>query len=141
MSTVTRPELSKKNTYYIEKHRYYELKHFCLQYPIWEKAYKALSGLSKRPVDLVIFENQGVSDPTGKCATAMLEYAEKMDLVKEAVTRTTPSAAGKLIFLSVTEGLSYDVIVARLGEDYGCSRDRFYKLYRQFFYILNETRK
>ncbi len=27
-----RPELSKKNRYYISKHRYYELKHLCLQY-------------------------------------------------------------------------------------------------------------
>lgn len=28
------PELSEKNPYWIERHRYYELKHFCLQYPI-----------------------------------------------------------------------------------------------------------
>lgn len=39
MSTTIHPELSKKNTYWIEKHRYYELKHFCLQYPIWKEAY------------------------------------------------------------------------------------------------------
>lgn len=29
-----RPELSKKNKYYISKHRYYELKHLCLQYSL-----------------------------------------------------------------------------------------------------------
>ena len=39
MATTIRPELSEKNPYWIEKHRYYELKHFCLQYPIWRKAY------------------------------------------------------------------------------------------------------
>lgn len=32
MSTTIRPEVSEKNQYWIEKHRYYELKHFCLQY-------------------------------------------------------------------------------------------------------------
>ena len=39
MSTVIRAELSKNNPYYISKHRYYELKHFCLQYNEWKKAY------------------------------------------------------------------------------------------------------
>ena len=42
MGTTLRAELSEKNPYWIEKHRYYELKHFCLQYPIWKKAYSAL---------------------------------------------------------------------------------------------------
>ena len=46
MATEIRPELSEKNPYWIGKHRYYELKHFCLQYPIWKKAYNALLGLS-----------------------------------------------------------------------------------------------
>lgn len=46
MGTTIRPELSEKNPYWIERHRYYELKHFCLQYPIWKKAYAALDGLA-----------------------------------------------------------------------------------------------
>lgn len=37
MATVIRAELSKNNKYWISKHRYYELKHFCLQYPEWQK--------------------------------------------------------------------------------------------------------
>ena len=42
MGTTVRPELSKKNRYWISKARYYELKHFCLQYPGWRKAYSEL---------------------------------------------------------------------------------------------------
>lgn len=42
MSTLIRPELSETNRYWIEKHRYYELKHFCLQYPLWRHAYNSL---------------------------------------------------------------------------------------------------
>lgn len=41
MGTIIRPELSEKNKYWLEKHRYYELKHFCLQYPLWKQAYLA----------------------------------------------------------------------------------------------------
>ena len=47
MSTTIRPEISEKNKYYIDKHRYYELKHFCLQYPLWEKQYNELSDFTK----------------------------------------------------------------------------------------------
>lgn len=43
MGTVVRADISKKNAYWIDKHRYYELKHFCLQYPIWAKTYAELS--------------------------------------------------------------------------------------------------
>ena len=37
MSTVIRPEISEKNKYWISKHRFYELRHFCLQYREWER--------------------------------------------------------------------------------------------------------
>lgn len=33
MGNIIRAEVSENNPYWIEKHRYYELKHFCLQYP------------------------------------------------------------------------------------------------------------
>lgn len=67
MGTTIRPELSEKNPYWIERHRYYELKHFCLQYPIWKKAYAALDGLSRRPSDLEVFSKKGeISDPMWK---------------------------------------------------------------------------
>lgn len=46
MATVLRPELSPKNKYHIDKHRYYELKHFCLQYPEWKKSYSAFDDTS-----------------------------------------------------------------------------------------------
>ena len=47
MSTTIRPKISEKNKYYINEHRYYELKHFCLQYPLWEKRYNELSDFTK----------------------------------------------------------------------------------------------
>ena len=46
MATILRPELSPKNKYYIDKHRYYELKHFCLQYSEWKKSYSAFDDTS-----------------------------------------------------------------------------------------------
>ena len=40
--------LSKKNKYYISKHRYYELKHFCLQYNEWIEELKKLDSQGRR---------------------------------------------------------------------------------------------
>ena len=71
MGTTIRPELSEKNPYWIERHRYYELKHFCLQYPIWKKAYAALDGLSRRPSDMEVF--------SGGLAIRLLDV-QKLDL-------------------------------------------------------------
>lgn len=33
-----------KSEYELSKHRFYELKHFCLQYPEWKKLYLAADG-------------------------------------------------------------------------------------------------
>ena len=89
MGTTIRPELSEKNPYWIERHRYYELKHFCLQYPIWKKAYAALDGLSRRPSDLEVFSKKGeISDPTVRCVEARSYYIERMKTVEQAAIAT-----------------------------------------------------
>ena len=138
MGTTIRPELSEKNPYWIEKHRYYELKHFCLQYPFWKKAYLALDGLAKRPSDLVLFSGQrDLSDPTAKCAEARIFYSNRMELV-ESVAEETDVVLGTYILQAVTSGISYDCLKARL--DIPCCKDVYYDLYRRFFWLLNKER-
>ena len=138
MSTTIRPELSEKNKYWIERHRYYELKHFCLQYPIWKKAYLSLDGLAKRPNDLALFPaRQHLGDPTAKCAEARIFYSDRMDMVEQVATATEPELA-KYILQSVTNGLSYDILKARL--EIPCCKDVYYDLYRRFFWLLNKER-
>lgn len=83
MGTTLRAELSEKNPYWIEKHRYYELKHFCLQYPIWKKAYAALDGTNTKTMNLamrVITNN--IDDPTSRycvCGREVQHSAKKID--------------------------------------------------------------
>lgn len=138
MGTAIRPELSEKNRYWIEKHRYYELKHFCLQYPIWRKAYQALDGLSRRPTDLTTFSKTGsISDPTARCAEAKLFYSDRMDLI-ERVAMETDSELASYILKAVTNGISYDCMKAR--SDIPCCKDTYYKLYRRFFWLLSKER-
>ena len=139
MATTIRPEISEKNPYWIEKHRYYELKHFCLQYPSWKKAYAALEGLSPRPADLSIFSESNVcSDPTANCAIAKAFYSERMELISKLVVRADPELAEYLL-KGVTQGWTYSILRARMNIP--CSKDIYYDRYRRFFWLLHKERK
>lgn len=138
MGTDIRPELSERNKYWLTKHRYYELKHFCLQYPVWKQAYSSLDGLSKRPLDLEIFAKTGqTSDPTAKCAEAKEAFSRKIEMVEIAAIQSD-RGLGEYIIRGVTEGLSYEVLKARYNIP--CSKDVYYDRYRCFFWILNKLR-
>lgn len=110
MATTIRPELSEKNPYWIEKHRYYELKHFCLQYPIWRKAYSSLSGISGKPSDWAMFiVTSTLGDPTAKVGIARAYYSERTDMI-ERVAEQTDQQLAPYILKAVTEGWSYDIL-------------------------------
>lgn len=137
MGTDIRPQISKNSDYYISRHRYYELKHFCLQYPIWKMAYEALDGLAARPADLDAIRKSGVSDPTHKCAESREFFAKRMDMLRDAA-RETDKTIGEYLLHGVTESLTYDILEARFGVP--CCRAEYYRLYRKFFWILDKKR-
>ena len=125
MRNDMRPELSQKNPYWIGKHRYYELKHFCLQYPIWKKARLALDGLSRRPADLQVF------------AQSRIFFGERMEMVEQAAIEAEPDLYPYLL-RGVTEELSYDAL--KMKYDIPCCRDVYYAAYRRFFWLLSKRR-
>lgn len=133
-----RPELSMKNEFRIEKHRYYELKHFCLQYPIWKEAYNSLNGLSNKITDPNIFRHSNdISNQTERIGVAMASYSKKMNMITETAEKVDKIIAPYLV-RGVTRGESYDAMRMRCGVP--CCRDTYYELYRQFFYELNRVR-
>lgn len=117
MGTTIRPEPSKKNEFWIDKHRYYELKHFCLQYPVWKKAWLALKNVSKD--DAAEF------------------YEQRMSIVKEAAVEADESLAD-YILLGVTTGVSYEHLSLR--HNIPCCKEIYYSRYRKFFWILSKKR-
>ena len=138
MSTTIRPELSVKNKYWIEKHRYYELKHFCLQYPICKKAYHSLDSLSQRPAEtIIVSKHRLLGDPVAKCVEGRLYYSDRMNMV-ERVANETDAELASYILKGITEGVSYDYLKARL--DIPCCKDVYYDLYRRFFWLLHRER-
>lgn len=138
MATVIRAQISEKNKYYIDKHRYYELKHFCLQYTEWKKAYTSCCEtivFASRYDNIPV--NCGPSDLTAKYATLRAQYAQKIALI-EKTAKQSDEYLYPYILKAVTEGLSYTYLKARL--DIPCGRDMYYDRYRKFFWLLSESR-
>ncbi|MBR1703162.1 MAG: hypothetical protein IJ716_14640 [Lachnospiraceae bacterium] len=138
MSTTTRPELSPKNKYWIERHRYYELKHFCMQYPIWKKLKEAIDVYRSSAPKEAFAPVSDISDPTARCAEARMYYTNRM-LMVETVTRMADPEIHEYLLKGVTEGYSYDILKARL--DIPCSKDTYYDAYRRFFWLLDKERE
>ena len=140
MGTVIRPELSGKNKYWIEKHRYYELKHFCMQYQTWKKTYLALDGFSKRAADptTVSIKTNVCGDPTVKCVEAREFYRKRIEMIEWCAIEVDPELAS-YILKGVTEEYSYDYLKTNLHIP--CSKDTYYDRYRKFFWLLDKERR
>lgn len=138
MSTTIRPEISGKNKYYIDKHRYYELKHFCLQYPLWEKQYNELLDITKTSDLKNKSQTNKIADSTAEAVEKRLYYREKMEMINNAANDADIELAS-YILKAVTRGMSYEAL--RLQMNMPCSRDTYYDRYRKFFYLLSKNRK
>lgn len=138
MATRIRPELSENNKHWISKHRYYELKHLCLQYPIWKSAYAAFNDIE---IPLSMIEDVPTSnipgDPTGKREVMKAYYKEKIDLI-ERIALETDRYLYVYILKAVTEGLTYKYLKSKLNIP--CGRDMYYDRYRKFFWLLSKER-
>lgn len=138
MPTNIRPELSRKNKYWLERHRYYELKHFCLQYDLWKKERSNLD-LSLMPTPNYTETHKPLYkvDATAWFSEKRIFYTNRIDMVERAA-KLTDSCLGSYILKAVTRGLSYDIL--RVNFEIPCCKEVYYELYRKFFWILDRER-
>ena len=132
-----KPELSKKNKYWIDKNRYYELKYFCLQYPLWKHAYDSLDGMHVSSFDLTGVKASSRTDILGRIMDERTIYLERMQLVENAAREADPYLAS-YILKAVTEGHAYTYLESML--EIPCSRDTYYDRYRRFFWLLDQAK-
>lgn len=129
MTTLITPELSKSNKYYISRHRYYELKHFCLQYPEWKRAKKDLYFDTRN--------SNYIDDPTGETASQLAFYNKRIELIDRLVTCTDEQLSA-YILKAVTEGRSFTNL--KTVFEIPCGKDLYYDRYRRFFWLLDKER-
>ena len=138
MATLIRAELSKKNKYWISKHRHYELKHFCLQYPEWKKICAIHTGRSTSLITLsASVSTLATSYPTTTNSSLVSTYARQIELVERTAIEADPYLYDYII-KGVTEGRSYTYLKAVLGMP--CGKDMYYDRYRKFFWLLSNAR-
>ena len=125
MGTAIRAEISSKNKYWITKHRHYELKHFCLQYPDWKKTH---SDLRDTVVPLSI----------AKRVAMRAIYSKNIELIEKTAREADPYLYDYII-KGVTEGKSYTYM--RTVLNIPCGKDMYYDRYRKFFWLLSKSRK
>ena len=91
MSTIIRSELSKKNKYYISKHRYLELKHFCLQYYEWKNKYLEASCWSDRG-DFCgnLVKNGHFGDETARIGANLAQISHNLKIIENACDEADP---------------------------------------------------
>ncbi len=138
MTTLIRPSVSRKNKYWIDKHRHYELKHFCLQYPEWKREYAAYDNIGPNLSSFEqIYSSSMPSDSTANWAMKRAYYSEKIDLIERAA-READELLHTYILKAVTEGLSYTYLKTILQMP--CSKELYYDRYRKFFWLLSKLR-
>lgn len=135
MSTLIKPDLSERNKYWIPKHRYYELKHYCLQYPEWIQKISEVSftkGISNKSIPGSQIE---FVDPTFDKAEELHYYFKNIEFVRSAADASDPLLSS-YILEAVTSGVSFEYLKTMKGMP--CSRGTFYNRYRKFFWYLDQ---
>lgn len=138
MGTTIRADISKNNKYWISKHRYYELKHFCMQYKEWVDAYNSIGYESKRfGYEPKLEANRKTSNNTERIAIIREGYHSKIKMLMDSASEADDFLAD-YILEAVTEGRSYEYL--KMVMEIPCCREYYYERYRKFFWILNMKR-
>lgn len=135
MSTAVTPELSKKKKYWIPKHRYYELKHFVMQYPDWQKFLAEINYYGEHPTNCNYISDEWPSSPTEQIALLKEKFIRNMRTVDLALKDTHPEL-GNIIFKNICDGNSYETSRYYVP----ISRSEYYDLYRKFFWLLDRVK-
>lgn len=138
MGIEVKPEVTSKREYWVEKNRFYELRYFCRQYSYWKHAMEALSYVDGHHLLQKDFKQRRINDPTAAKAERMMYYSNKINLVDDCcktIENQEGTEIAKAIFKGVTEGLGYEKLNPPCGKDY------YYRVYRRFFWYLDNSRE
>lgn len=138
MVTKFKPIVSAGNPSYISKHRYYELKHFCLQYPEWKAKYRDLQSYIYTKSVVKTCKDDGMVTTNLDSIGIELSYISKnIDLIEQTCDEVDSTIA-RYLLLAITEERTYSNL--KTVYDIPCGREYFYVRYRKFFYILDKKR-
>lgn len=123
----------------ISKHRYRELRNFCLQYPEWRDELKYKSDTLKSPALDGMPRTPGRSDGTADLAVRRAELQRKCEMV-ESAAREAAGELGRYIIENVShEDKGYSYLRSIMGIPMG--QRQFYDARRIFYCKLDQKHK
>lgn len=132
-----RPELSKKNPYWIPKEKYYELLYFSRQYNTMRQEKRDLLRTYPSIGTSEYVMTSDISDPVIKAAVRAEELSAKMKLIEDTVMEAGPDIY-KWLLIGITTDYSYNYLAKKLNMPAG--KDLYYDRYRKYFYYLSKKR-
>lgn len=137
MATIIRTSIALTNPWYISKHRYLELKHFCFQYPEWRKERleiesRIVGGFSGERI--VGGDRSSLVERQQEQAN---QYEIKMSLVEKAAVEAGDDLWPWLL-KGVTKECGYEYL--HMTEGIPCCKDVYYRMYRKFFWVLSREK-
>lgn len=136
--TIIRPELSKKNELYIDKHAFYTAYHFALQYSEWKTQYAELIGSASKAIDYNgMPHGSSVGDPTARIAMRSSILSSNIELIERTALIAGRDLAEYLLIGVTVEGETYNHLRMKYGMP--CGKNVYYKMRRLFYYLLSQS--
>lgn len=135
-------EVSHKNQYWIPKHRYYELRSFCMQYPDWQKEFRKIQNATYGKEVFVPIKTDGrILYTVAEAVIEMERYVKRIELV-ESCANACDYSVRECILYCVTHGCSYDALIAKMHvvPEFSKKKNSYNNEYRKFFWLLDKAR-
>ena len=127
-----RSKFSTTSKYYISKHAFLAVLHYCMMYQEWLAEYKSSAGL--RGVQSGS-GSSGVGDPTASQAIRLKELSDKIDLIERTAYDAEPAIASYLLRGVTIEGMTFDRLK---GQGMACERKMYYDRRRKFYWLMSK---
>ena len=121
----------------LSKHRYYELVHWCLQYPEWEQMIRTIKFIPDVNQTQSRKSKWNAKRGTEEAGAILAEASSNMELIKR-ICRETSKELYSWVLLAVTKGMSFTELKMQYGIP--CERDMFYDRRRKFFLLLDKEK-
>lgn len=140
MGTKYRSEISKKNKYWISKHRFLEISHHCMQYNEWKDEYRKLEDqLLPKGVDYDgMPHGTDTSNPTESIGARMAELKTKIETVEQVAKETDPEIAEYILKAVTNEDITFNYLKQFMGIP--CERDMYYDRRRKFYWLMSKIK-
>ena len=129
-----RARFSRRSKYYVPKHIFMLVYHYCLNYGDWQAEHDTRIGLCRGGGD----NSGGVGDPTAAQAIRLADLYERIALIEQTAQEVEPSLHPWLLRYVTTEALTFDRLKA---EGMPCERKMFYDRRRKFYWLMSQRLK